>query len=71
MQKTLNSSGSSGVESSRPWREFPLQNLSAGVFLNESGTAVGLMAFRLLIEAEGFFANKQSQMHMCIAVMLA
>ena len=36
-------------------RVFPLQNPSAGGFLNESGTAAGLISFRLFIfEAEGF-----------------
>lgn len=30
-------------------RVFPLQNLSAGEFLNESGTAVDMISFRLLI----------------------
>lgn len=40
-RKALNSSMSSGSECSRFRREFPLQNSSAGKFLNESGTAVG------------------------------
>lgn len=54
-RKALNSSRSSGSEMSRFRRVFPLQNPSAGVFLNESGTAAGLKSFRLFMEAEGFF----------------
>lgn len=54
-RKALNSSRSSGSEASRSRRVFPLQNPSAGIFLNESGTAAGLKSFRLLVEMRGFF----------------